>query len=60
MLTVHEMPLHLLSVLKLLHETCMFPYTRNVECLHLGADSEDKVVIGYSRIRDQTLDLGGI
>lgn len=50
MLTVHEMSLHLLSVLKLLHETCMFPYTRNVECLHLGADSEDEVVIGYSRI----------
>ena len=60
MRTVHEMPLHLLRVLELLHEARMFPYSRNVEGLHLGTDGEDEVVIGYRRVGDCALNLRGI
>ena len=54
------MTLHLLRILELLHEARMFPYSRNVEGLHLGADGEDEVVIGYRRVGDRALDLRGI
>ena len=57
MRTVHEMPLHLLRILELLHEARMFAYSRNVEGLHLGADGEDEVVIGDRRRGHRALDL---
>ena len=51
---------HMLGVLKLLHEAPVLLDAGNVERLHLGADSEHKVVIVDSRRRDQPLDLGRI
>ena len=60
MRTVHEMPLHLLRILELLHEARMFPYSRNVEGLHLRANGENEIVIGYRCVGDRALDLRGI
>ena len=60
MRTVHEMPLHLLRILELLHEARVLADAGNVERLHLRADGVDEVVEGYRRVGDRALDLRGI
>ena len=60
MRTVHEAALHLLRVVELLHEAGVLADAGDVEGLHLGADGEDEVVVGYRCAGYQALDLGGI
>lgn len=42
---VHESPLHILSILQLLHEYRVLLHTGNTKGLRLGADSVDEVVV---------------
>lgn len=44
-LTVHKPALHVFSISKFFHETCVLLDTRNAERLHFGADSVDKIII---------------
>ena len=54
---VHETTLHLLGILELLHEARMLAHAGDVEGLHLCADGEHKVVVGYRCVGDLALDL---
>lgn len=56
-LTIHEAPLHPLSVIELLHEAGMLPHARDVERLYLGTNTVHEVIVFDGGARDGALDF---